>query len=49
MDIDIRKFGEVQVFRPRGPLTLGLPVDNLRQALDQVIERGRHQFGAQSG
>ena len=40
VDIDIRKIGEVQVFRLRGPLTLGDPVDNLRQALDEVINVG---------
>jgi anti-sigma B factor antagonist len=40
VDIDIRKFGEVQVLRPRGPLTLGPPVDSLRQALDQVLNAG---------
>ena len=40
MDIDIRKFGEVQVFRPHGALTLGVPVDSLRQALDEVINAG---------
>ncbi|HSY12162.1 MAG TPA: STAS domain-containing protein [Verrucomicrobiae bacterium] len=40
MDIDIRKSGEVQVFRLRGPLTLGDPVDDLRRALDEVINVG---------
>lgn len=40
MDIDIRKFGEVQVLRLRGPLTLGPPVDNLRQAMDQFLSVG---------
>ncbi len=37
MDIDVRKFGEVQVVRLRGSLTLGAPVDDLRQTLDQAL------------
>lgn len=40
MDIDIRKFGEVQVIRLRGSLTLGPPVDDLRQTLDQALSAG---------
>lgn len=40
LDIDIRKFGEVQVLRLRGPLTLGDPVDNLRQTLDEMMTGG---------
>ena len=40
MDIDIRKFGEVQVVRLRGSLTLGAPVDDLRQTLDHVLSAG---------
>jgi anti-sigma B factor antagonist len=40
LDIDIRKFGEVQVLRLRGPLTLGDPVDSLRQTLDQTMSGG---------
>lgn len=40
MDIDIRKFGEVQVFRPHGAITLGAPVDTLRQAIDEIINAG---------
>ena len=40
MDIDIRRFGEVQVIRLRGSLTLGSPVDDLRQTLDQALSAG---------
>lgn len=40
VDIDIRKYGEVQVLRLRGSLTLGSPVDNLRQALDDLLSAG---------
>lgn len=40
MDIDIRKFGEVQVVRLRGSLTLGAPVDDLRQTLDHALNAG---------
>ena len=40
VDIDIRRFGEVQVIRLRGSLTLGSPVDDLRQTLDQALSAG---------
>jgi anti-sigma B factor antagonist len=40
LDIDIRKFGAVQVVRLRGSLTLGAPVDGLRQTLDHAIGEG---------
>ncbi|HZD31903.1 MAG TPA: STAS domain-containing protein [Candidatus Angelobacter sp.] len=40
MDIDIRKFGEVHVVRLRGSLTLGAPVDDLRQTLDHALNSG---------
>ena len=40
MDIDIRRFGDVQVIRLRGSLTLGSPVDDLRQTLDQALSAG---------
>lgn len=40
MDIDIRKFGDVQVVRLRGSLTLGAPVDDLRQTLDHALGTG---------
>jgi anti-sigma B factor antagonist len=40
LDIDIRKFGEVQVVRLRGSLTLGAPVDDLRQTLDHALNAG---------
>ena len=40
MDIDIRRFGEVQVIRLRGSLTLGSPADDLRQTLDQALSAG---------
>ena len=40
MDIDIRRFGEVQVIRLRGSLTLGAPVDDLRQTLEQALGEG---------
>jgi anti-sigma B factor antagonist len=40
VDIDIRRFGEVQVVRLRGSLTLGAPVDDLRHTLDQAIRAG---------
>jgi anti-sigma B factor antagonist len=40
VDIDIRRFGEVQVIRLRGSLTLGAPVDDLRQTLDHALNAG---------
>jgi anti-sigma B factor antagonist len=40
VDIDIRRFGQVQVIRLRGSLTLGTPVDDLRQSLDHAIAEG---------
>ena len=40
MDIDIRRFGAVQVVRLRGSLTLGAPVDDLKQTLNHAIEAG---------
>lgn len=40
MDIDIRRFEAVQVVRLRGSLTLGAPVDDLRQTLDHAIHAG---------
>lgn len=40
MDIDIRRFGQVQVIRLRGSLTLGAPVDGLRQTLDHALQAG---------
>jgi len=40
VDIDIRRFGDVQVIRLRGSLTLGSPVDDLRQTLDQALSAG---------
>jgi len=40
VDIDIRRFGEVQVIRLRGSLTLGAPVDDLRQTLEQALGEG---------
>lgn len=40
MDIDIRRFDDVQVIRLRGSLTLGAPVNDLRQTLDQAVNAG---------
>jgi anti-sigma B factor antagonist len=40
VDIDIRRFGEVQVIRLRGSLTLGAPVDDLRQTFEQALGAG---------
>jgi anti-sigma B factor antagonist len=40
VDIDIRRFGDVQVIRLRGPLTLGAPVDDLKQTMNHAIEAG---------
>jgi anti-sigma B factor antagonist len=40
VDIDIRRFGAVQVVRLRGSLTLGAPVDDLKQTLNHAIEAG---------
>ena len=40
MDIDIRKFEQVQVIRLRGSLTLGAPVNDLRETLDHAIHAG---------
>lgn len=40
MDIDIRRFEDVQVIRLRGSLTLGAPVNDLRQTVDHAIKAG---------
>lgn len=40
VDIDIRRFDDVQVIRLRGSLTLGAPVNDLRQTLDQAVKAG---------
>lgn len=40
MDIDVRKYGDVQVVRLRGSLTLGSPVDDLRQTLENALGAG---------
>jgi anti-sigma B factor antagonist len=40
VDIDIRRFGNVQVIRLRGSLTLGAPVDDLKQTLNHAIDAG---------
>ena len=40
MDIDIRRFDQVQVIRLRGSLTLGAPVDDLRQTVDHAVHAG---------
>jgi anti-sigma B factor antagonist len=40
MDIDMRKFGHVHVYRLRGPLTLGPPVDELQKILWQTMDSG---------
>jgi len=40
VDIDIRRFEDVQVIRLRGSLTLGAPVNDLRQTLDHAINAG---------
>lgn len=44
MDIDIRKFGQVQVVRLRGSLTLGAPVDDLRETFDHALQAGDSHF-----
>jgi anti-sigma B factor antagonist len=40
VDIDIRRFEDVQVIRLRGSLTLGAPVNDLRQTVDHAIKAG---------
>ena len=40
MDIDIRRFEDVQVIRLRGSLTLGAPVNDLRETVDHAIKAG---------
>jgi anti-sigma B factor antagonist len=44
VDIDVRRFGEVQVIRLRGSLTLGAPVDDLRQTLEQALGEGNRNL-----
>lgn len=44
MDIDIRRFDDVQVIRLRGSLTLGAPVNDLRQTLDHALNAGDSNF-----
>jgi len=40
VDIDIRRFEDVQVIRLRGSLTLGAPVNDLRETVDHAIKAG---------
>ena len=43
MEIDVRKFGKVHAIRLKGQLKLGEPVDELRSALDGLINEGSLQ------
>ena len=40
MDITVRKRGQVQLIHARGPLKLGQSVDELRQAMDELLDSG---------
>jgi len=43
VEIDVRKFGKVHAIRLKGQLKLGEPVDELRSALDGLINEGSLQ------
>ncbi len=40
MDINVRKYGDVQVIKLRGDLKMGAPVDDLRQTLEDLFAAG---------
>ncbi len=44
MDIDIRKYGGVQIIHLRGDLKLGAPVDTFRQAVIDLLDAGETQI-----
>ena len=44
MDIDIRDRDKVKVIKLRGKLALGAPVDDLRQALDDLLVSKQANF-----
>ena len=44
MDIDIRDRDKIKVIKLRGKLSLGPPVDELRQALDDLLAVGQTNF-----
>lgn len=44
MDLSVLRQSDVQILRLRGRLTLGQPVDDFRQALEQGFESGNTRF-----
>jgi anti-sigma B factor antagonist len=44
VDIDVRKRSDVQVLHLRGDLRLGDPVNNLKEALDELIAAGENRI-----
>lgn len=44
MDINVRRRGQIQIVQLKGPLRLGLPVDGLRQVLEEALSNGDSQI-----
>jgi anti-sigma B factor antagonist len=43
-EIKVTKYEEIQAVELSGPLVLGLPVNNLRQKIDNLVAHGTNQF-----
>ena len=44
LDINVKRRGQVQIVQLKGPLRLGLPVDGLRQVLEEALSNGDSQI-----
>jgi anti-sigma B factor antagonist len=44
LEISILKYGEVEAVTLKGALVLGVPVNNLKQKIDNLAAHGGHQF-----
>jgi len=44
LDLDVRKRSDISVLRMRGDLKMGSPVDNLRQAIEEILQAGESRM-----
>jgi len=44
LEIKVTKYGEIEAVELSGPLVLGLPVNNLRQKIDNLAAHGANQL-----
>jgi anti-sigma B factor antagonist len=44
LEIKVTKYGEIETVELSGPLVLGVPVNNLRQKIDNLTAHGANQF-----